>query len=544
MRMVALIRNLFGLVCSLFFITPIFAEQPTFPLKFNMTRGVTPMSRDQYYLHMSIFWICVAIGVIVFAVLIYSLIKHRKSKDFPPAQFHSSTKVEVIWAVIPFLILMVMAIPATIVLLRMGDEAKADLNIKVTGYQWKWKYDYLDQGISFYSNLSTPRDQIEGKAPKGRWYLLEVDKPLVVPIHKKIRFLVTSNDVIHSWWVPALGIKRDAIPGFIHESWARIEKPGVYRGQCAELCGINHAYMPIVVIAKTQTDFDKWVAQKTKVEPEKKRPPAADLNKKQLMTEGKKVYDEKCAVCHKTDGSGMPPAFPALKGGKITTGPVAAHIDIVLNGKKGTAMQAFGDQLSDQEIAAVVTYERNAWGNDNQTKYGENAGGLVQPKEVALAKGEKITEPEKPSKEPAKPPEKPSSKPKADTTQKAPSEEKKPAPADEDMTKEALMKEGEKVYTKTCSVCHQPTGKGMPPTFPSLIGAKITTGPIPAHLNIVLNGKKNTTMQAFAGQLNDKEIAAVITYERNSWGNDDQNKFGKNAGGIVQPQDVAKARKQ
>lgn len=357
------------------------------PLRFNMSAGVTPISRDVYDLHMTIFLIVVLIGIAVFGMLIYSLIKYRKSKGHAPAKFHGSDMVEIIWTTIPFLILLAMAIPATLVLLRMNDDSKSEINIKITGYQWKWKYEYLDQGISYYSNLSTPIDQRENKAKKNKWYLLEVDKPLVVPIHKKIRFLVTSNDVIHSWWVPALAIKRDAIPGFIHEAWAIIEKPGIYRGQCAELCGINHAFMPIVVVAKTQEDFDKWVAeQKQLTAPGAKVAPPKDMTKDALMAEGKKVYDQYCAVCHKPEGEGMPPAFPALKGGVIATGPVDAHINIVLNGKTGTAMQAFGSQLSVEQIAAVITYERNSWGNDDQTKFGKNAGGIVQPSQVAKAK--------------------------------------------------------------------------------------------------------------------------------------------------------------
>jgi cytochrome c oxidase subunit 2 len=199
---------------------------------FNMPVGVTPMSKDIYWLHMTIFWICVAIGVVVFGVMFYSLIMHRKSRGVKPATFHGNVRIEILWAVIPFLILVIMAIPATNVLIRMEDSSKADINIKITGHQWKWQYEYLDEGINFYSNISTPTEQIKNKAPKGEWYLLEVDKPLVVPIHKKIRFLVTANDVIHSWWVPELGIKRDAIPGFIHEAWARFEKPGIYLGFC------------------------------------------------------------------------------------------------------------------------------------------------------------------------------------------------------------------------------------------------------------------------------------------------------------------------
>lgn len=358
--------------------------------KYNMPTGVTPTSHDIYHLHMTIFWICVGIGVIVFSVLIYSLINHRKSKGAKPAEFHESLGVELTWTIIPFLILVAMAIPATKVLMAMDDDTESDVNIKITGYQWKWKYDYLDEGISFYSNLSTSQDEIQGLKPKGKWYLLEVDKPLVVPIHKKIRFLVTANDVIHSWWVPDFGIKRDAIPGFIHESWARIDKPGTYRGQCAELCGVGHGYMPIVVIAKTEKDYAKWVAGE-RGEAIAKKSAAEDtkpMTKDELMSMGKTIYETRCSVCHKPDGKGMPPAFPAMVGGKITTGPLAKHIDVVVNGVTGTAMQAFADQLSDAEIAAVITYERNAWGNADQAKYGNNAGGLVQPADIAKAREE------------------------------------------------------------------------------------------------------------------------------------------------------------
>lgn len=359
---------------------------------FNLTAGVTPVSRDIYDLHMTIFWICMGIGVLVFGVLIYTLIKHRKSKGHKPADFHSSTFVELLWSAIPFAILVAMAIPATIVLIRMDNDAKADINIKIVGYQWKWKYEYLDQGVQFFSNLSTPQAQIEGKQPKNKWYLLEVDNPLVVPIHKKIRFLVTSNDVIHSWWVPALGVKRDAIPGFIHEAWTRIEKPGIYRGQCAELCGVNHAYMPIVVVAKTEKDFEKWVATKNKAAAAKlakKTAPPRTMTQAELMKMGEKTYMTTCSVCHKANGEGMPPAFPAIKGGKISVGPVAAHIQIVLHGKKGTAMQAFGAQLDNEELAAVITYERNAWGNNDKAKYGKQAGGIVQPAQIAKARNKK-----------------------------------------------------------------------------------------------------------------------------------------------------------
>ncbi len=367
------------------FVAPVWAENLP---RFNMTTGVTPISHQIYTLHMLIFAICVVIGIIVFSVLIYSLIEHRKSKGAVSADFHSSLSIEILWAVIPFIILVLMAIPATQVLMEMNDTAHPDINIKVTGYQWKWQYEYLDYGIKFFSNLSTPEDQRQSRAKKNQWYLLEVDHPLVVPINKKIRFLVTSNDVIHSWWVPALGIKRDAIPGFIYEAWASIEKPGIYRGQCAELCGINHGFMPIVVEAKTQEDFDKWRAENAPSTTATAPTAAAPMSQDALMSEGKELYNTTCSVCHKPDGSGMPPAFPALRGGKIATGATAGHIDIVLHGKPGTAMQAFGPQLTDEQIAAIITYERNSWGNNDQGKYGKAAGGIIQPAEIAKARNQ------------------------------------------------------------------------------------------------------------------------------------------------------------
>jgi len=342
----------------------------------NMTRGVTPLSHQIYDLHMLIFWICVVIGTIVFGALFYALLRHRKSGGHTAAKFHSNATLEITWAVIPFIILVLMAIPATKVLFALEDTRDAVINIKVTGYQWKWKYDYLDEGISFFSILSTPIDQIENKAKKNKWYLLEVDKPVVVPINKKIRFLLTSNDVIHSWWVPQLGMKRDAVPGFINEMWAIIEKPGTYRGQCAELCGMHHGFMPIVVIAKSNEDYQKWVSNQHKKKQEKAAVAKKVWTKADLMAEGKNVYEKYCGACHQLDGTGLPPAFPSLLKDKspMVKGPVKDHINMVVNGKTGTAMQAFASQLNDAEIAAVVTYERNAWGNDT--------GDVVQPKDI------------------------------------------------------------------------------------------------------------------------------------------------------------------
>ena len=361
------------------------------PWQMNMHKGVTPLSHDMYDLHMVAIVICAIIGVIVFGIMIYSLIHHRKSKGYEPATFHDNTRLEIVWTIIPFLILFGLAIPATKVLIRLENTEKSDVTIKVVGHQWKWQYQYLDEGISFFSNLSTPYAQIANEEPKGEWYLLEVDKEVIVPVHKKIRFLVTSNDVIHSWWVPELGVKRDAIPGFMHEAWARIEKPGVYRGQCAELCGINHAYMPIVVRALPQNEYDAWVKNQTIVEDAykaKQGEPKAqrEMTREELMKTGKEKYDLICSACHKVDGTGLSPLYPALKGSSVAVGkPISRHISIILDGVPGSAMQSYRNQLSDVEIAALVTYERNAWGN--------NTDDVIQPAEVAQVRKGDTQEP-------------------------------------------------------------------------------------------------------------------------------------------------------
>lgn len=359
----------------------------------NMHKGVTPISKDIYDLHMVAIYVCAGIGLVVFGVMIYALIHHRKSKGHVPATFHENTRLEILWTVLPFLILIGLAIPATKVLIRMEDSSDSDVTIKVVGHQWKWQYQYLDQGISFFSNLSTPFSQIENKEQKNQWYLLEVDRPLVVPIHKKIRFLVTSNDVIHSWWVPELGIKRDAIPGFMYEAWARIENPGVYRGQCAELCGINHGFMPIVVKAVEETEFDQWVANQTKVEDkyaESETKPAEQrtMTRAELMKLGKDKYDLICSACHQVNGKGIPPMYPALKNSSVAVGyPISRHIDIILNGIPGAAMQPYKGQLSDEEVAAITTYERNAWEN--------NTDDVIQPADVAKVRDSLIVKPKK-----------------------------------------------------------------------------------------------------------------------------------------------------
>jgi cytochrome c oxidase subunit 2 len=344
----------------------------------NLRQGVTDISHKVYDLHMMVFWICVVVCAAVFAVLIYSIMTHRKSKGAVPATFHESTTVEIIWTTIPFLVLVAMAVPATTTLLALEDTRDADMSIQVTGYQWKWKYDYLDEDISFFSVLATPRDQIEDKAAKDEHYLLEVDKPIVVPINKKIRFLITSNDVIHSWWVPDLGWKQDAIPGFINDAWTELKEPGLYRGQCAELCGKDHGFMPIVLVAKTQEDFDAWVAEQKNAKAAEAESAGKTWTMEELVAKGEQVYNANCAACHQANGQGIPGVFPALAGSPIATGPVADHINRVVHGKPGTAMQAFGPQLSDADLAAVVTFERNGFGN--------NKGDMVQPSDIKAAR--------------------------------------------------------------------------------------------------------------------------------------------------------------
>ena len=276
----------------------------------NMTPGVTDVSHKVYDLHMLIFKICVVICVGVFAVLIYSIINHRKSRGAKPASFHESTTVEIIWTTIPFLILVGMAVPATKTLLALEDTRDSDMSIKITGYQWKWKYDYLDEDISFFSTLATPREEFENKAAKGENYLAEVDNPIVVPINKKIRFLITSNDVIHSWWVPVLGWKQDAVPGFINDAWAEIKEPGTYRGKCAELCGKDHGFMPIVLVAKTEEDYKAWVAEQKAGAAAAEAASTQTLTRDELMEKGETVYNKICAACHQADGEGITGCIP------------------------------------------------------------------------------------------------------------------------------------------------------------------------------------------------------------------------------------------
>lgn len=345
---------------------------------YNMRKGVTDISQNVYQLHMTIFLICCVIGVIVFAVMFWALIHHRKSKGAIAAQFHESTKVEILWTAIPFIILVIMAIPATKTLIAMEDASKADLTIKVTGSQWKWHYEYMSHDVDFYSVLSTPREQMNDQEAKGEHYLLEVDRALVIPTEKKVRFLMTSDDVIHSWWVPDFAVKKDANPGFINEAWTKVNEVGIYRGQCAELCGKDHGFMPIVVDARSPEEFELWLTEAKKEKQQQAEASAAlldkTLTKEELMAVGEQVYMGYCAACHQPTGLGLPGVFPAMKGSALVQGDLKPHIDILLNGRPGTAMQAFGKQLSIKQIAGVITYKRNSWGN--------NTGEVIQPSQI------------------------------------------------------------------------------------------------------------------------------------------------------------------
>jgi len=394
-----------GLALATVTSTSVFAEW-----QLDMTPGVTEVSQQVFDMHRTMLWWCVAIGVVVFGAMFYSMIMHRKSKGHEASQFHESTSVEIAWTVLPFVILILMAIPATKVLIAMSDTDDSALTVKITGSQWKWHYEYLDwegQGgldLDYYSILSTPSEEIirpvlaSGLFPKNtakdsyredgiyperdELYKRDVDKPLIIPTGRKVRFLITSDDVIHSWWVPDFAIKKDAIPGFINELWTLVPegKEGIYRGQCAELCGKDHAFMPVVVEARSVEDFEKWMVDAREAQKAEALAAANSLDKtfskEELMAEGEKHYVARCSACHQANGQGLPPTFPALAGSKVALGAVADHIDIVNNGKN--AMPAFGSMLSPKEIAAIITYERNAWGNTPS-----DGIDVVQPRDVA-----------------------------------------------------------------------------------------------------------------------------------------------------------------
>ena len=354
---------------------PVFADWEV-----NLPRGVSEISNEVYDMHMMVLYICTVIGIVVFGAMFISILRHRKSRGVTPATFSHSTTAEVIWTVIPFCILVGMAIPAAKALVKMGDTSNADLTVEVTGHQWKWEYAYPEQGLRFFSNLGEASREARAlnsgvdpfSVPN---YLLEVDNPMVVPVGKKVRILLTSSDVLHAWWVPAFAIKKDAIPGFIREMWTIIDEPGTYRGQCAELCGRDHGFMPIVVEAVSEPEFEAWAGAQLAAAEAEANSADRQWSKDELMTRGEAAYATSCVACHQADGQGIAGVFPALDAAAIS---LEEHLNIVLHGKEGTAMQAFAAQLSDVDIAAIVTYERNAWGNDS--------GDVMQPSAVKAAR--------------------------------------------------------------------------------------------------------------------------------------------------------------
>lgn len=553
----------------------------------NLTEGQTQISHDVFNLHMLILWICVWVGVGVFGVMFYSIYHHRKSKGHVAKQFHENTLVEIIWTIIPAAILIAMAIPATKTMMEMDDVQESDLTIKVTGWQWKWEYDYLGKEIHFFSKL----DEASNKARQlgadtdvndVPHYLLSVDEPVVIPIKKKIRFVFTAADVLHSWWVPDLGWKKDAIPGFINEAWTSVNKAGIYRGQCTELCGKDHAFMPVVVIAMEQADYDAW--EKVKIEQGKNGASLADETHDDLVKKGGEVYAKNCATCHMPDGGGIPGAFPALTKSPVVTGDIKDQAKVILNGRN--AMPAFGKQLSAAELAEVITFTRNALGNSkgdeiqpkdiNAILGGGGAGSATVAAKEGGAKAESVV------KEAAKPVEKAKAKleaePKVEKTivksvqQQAPHVEHRKTDTQEEVenvqfaqdqfypqkrlsdkavvtttntgTKKSsvtpsgkaemaladLVSKGETVYAGNCQACHQQDGSGMPPMFPALKGSVVVTGKIDSQVDIMLKGKG--AMPAFGKKLNAVEFASVLAFTRN--------KLGNSTGDFKQPSAIEK----
>jgi cytochrome c oxidase subunit 2 len=346
----------------------------------NMREGITPISQKVYDMHMVSLWVVTIIGIVVFGVMFWSIFHHRKSKGVKPAKFSHSTTVEVIWTAIPLLIIIGLAIPATKLLIEMDDTSDTALTVKAVGYQWKWKYEYLEDDLTLYSNLDEKSVELSQRVDdvnplEHENYLLDVDEPLVLPTNTKIRILTTANDVIHAWWVPDLGWKRDAIPGFINDNWTYINEPGTYRGQCTEICGKGHGYMPIVVKAVPMDDYKIWVAEKKQEQEASAEASNVEMTMEELMTKGESIYKANCLACHQANGEGVQGVFPAIAGSQLATKPenLKAHIAQIIYGKN--LMPAFGEQLNDGDIASVVTYSRNAFGNDT--------GDVVQAADIA-----------------------------------------------------------------------------------------------------------------------------------------------------------------
>ena len=378
--MTNLLSNFVLLLSALFSLSPQLLQAAW---GLNMTQGVTPISQDVYNMHMTSLTVVTVIGVLVFGVMFWSIFHHRKSRGVKPAKFSHSTTIEIIWTIIPFIIIISLAIPATKLLARMDDTSESSVTIKATGYQWKWKYDYLNEDLTIYSNLAN--DSVEasqrnsGIDPKTTEnYLRNTDTALVLPVGKKIRIMTTASDVIHAWWVPDLGWKRDAIPGFINDNWTVINKVGVYRGQCAEICGKGHGYMPIVVKAVPEKEYLAWVEETKVALKSNKNSDSKELSMDELKSKGESVYKANCLACHQANGQGIKGVFPALDGSPLATvkDRINDHIRQIIYGKNN--MPAFGEQLSDTDIAAVTTYERNHWGN--------KTGDVIQAKDIAAAR--------------------------------------------------------------------------------------------------------------------------------------------------------------
>ena len=351
----------------------------------NMTQGATAISREVYDLHMLIFWICVVIGVLVFGVMFYSMYAFTKKKNPVAATFHENTKVELAWTIIPFLILIAMAVPASKTLQSIYNDEAGDVNIQVVGHQWYWQYRYLEDDVNFYANLSTDQDEIYNKVPKGENYLQEVDEILVIPVGKKVRFLITANDVIHSWWVPAFAIKQDAIPGFINTAWTIVDEPGLFRGKCTELCGKNHGFMPIVVKAVEQDEYDLWIKEKQSAAIALAELTEKDWTAEELVARGESLYITNCVACHGPSGAGVTGIFPALAGSDIVLNNKARQIEILMEGVQGAAMASYAEKLAEVDMAAVITYTRRSWGNAEK-----GDGEIVVPKDIVEYKQNKI----------------------------------------------------------------------------------------------------------------------------------------------------------
>ncbi len=542
----------------------------------NLTHGHTKLSHDVYDLHMLILMICVVVGVLVFGVMFYSIYHHRKSKGHTAAQFHENTKIEFLWTIIPALILFAMAFPATKTMMEMDDSKEYEMTIKVTGWQWKWEYEYLNSGIHFFSNLdhsSNMARKLDSKtdARSVSHYLLSVDEPLVIPVKKKIRLVFTAADVIHSWWVPDLGWKKDAIPGFINEAWTSVNDPGIYRGQCTELCGKDHAFMPVVVIAMEQDDYDAWEKCKKDGCGGDNVDEAAEQPHDKLVSSGAQVYASSCATCHMENGEGIPGAFPALTGSKVVNGDINAQANLILNGRN--AMPAFGKQLKAAELAQVITFTRNALGNSKGDEIQPKAikvllgGGSPVATEAAKDSGEvdkqpvsvkksdaeqKLAEPVEKSKgdESSKALSKASSidakaeevdnvqfaqdkfypakkftDKKDDESGKLSSQADSKSSDKSDSSLAELKAHGARIYEKNCQSCHQKDGVGMPPVFPALKGSAIVVGDINKQVELMLKGKG--AMPALSKTLNAKDFAAVLAYTRNGLGGNATGDFKK-----------------